>query len=81
MYNACMPNVQVRDVPEEIHKALLKRAERGGQSLQQFLAAQLEQIALTPALDDILDRVEHRPKGHLSAADTTTAVEAERARR
>ncbi|TPW09530.1 MAG: hypothetical protein FD127_4116, partial [Acidimicrobiaceae bacterium] len=32
-----MPNVQVRDVPVEVHEALVRRAELAGQSLQQFL--------------------------------------------
>lgn len=81
MYYACMPNVQVRDVPEEVHEALVRRAARAGQSLQQFLAAQLAMIAATPTIDEILDRVERRPKGQLSAKSANEAIEAERARR
>lgn len=81
MYYACMPNVQVRDVPAEVHEALVRRAERAGQSLQQFLAAQLAMIAATPTIDEILDRVERRPKGQLSAKSAIEAIEAERARR
>lgn len=81
MYYACMPNVQVRDVPDEVHKALVRRAERAGQSLQQFLAAQLAMIAATPTLDEMLDRIEHRPKGHLSAKSAIGAIDEERARR
>lgn len=81
MYYACMPNVQVRDVPEEVHEALVRRAARAGQSLQQFLAAQLAMIAATPTIDEILDRVERRPKGQLSAKSAIEAIEAERARR
>lgn len=42
MYYACVPNVQVRDVPEEVHDALMHRAQLAGQSLQQFLSAQLQ---------------------------------------
>jgi antitoxin FitA len=76
-----MPNVQVRDVPNEVHEALLRRAEQAGQSLQQFLAAQLALIAATPTVDEMLDRLEHRPKGQLSAENAITALEGERARR
>lgn len=76
-----MPNVQVRDVPEETHAALKRRARREGKSLQQFLSERLEAIATTPTLDEVLDRIEHRRKGHLSAAAAIEAVEAERARR
>ena len=81
MYYACMPNVQVRDVPDDVHEALVRRAEQAGQSLQQFLAAQLGVIAATPTTQDILDRIEHRSKGSLSAATTIEMLDAERARR
>jgi antitoxin FitA len=81
MYYACVPNIQVRDVPEEIHGALVRRAELAGQSLQQFLAAQLAAIAAAPTLDEMLDRIENRPKGRLSRRDAVAALDAERARR
>lgn len=76
-----MPNVQVRDVPNDVHEALVRRAEAAGQSLQQFLAGQLATIAATPTIDEILDRIEHRDKGRLSARDAVAAIEQERARR
>ena len=79
--HACMPNVQVRDVPDEVHEALLRRAEQAGQSLQQFLAAQLALIAATPTVDEMLDRLEYRPKGQLSAESAIAALDQERARR
>lgn len=81
MYYACMPNVQVRDVPDEVHEALVRRAEHAGQSLQQFLSAQLATIAATPTLDEMLDRIERRPKGPLSARNAIEAIDEERARR
>ena len=49
MYNACMANIQVRDVPEEIHGSLVERARSNGQSLQKYLAAELVRIASHPA--------------------------------
>ena len=76
-----MPNVQVRDVPDEVHEALVRRAGQAGQSLQQFLAAQLAEIAATPTLNEILDRIERRPKGALSAEAAVEALDEERARR
>lgn len=76
-----MPNVQVRDVPNEVHEALLRRAERVGQSLQQFLAGQLALIAVTPTVDEMLDRLEHHPKGRLSATDSIASLDDQRARR
>jgi len=81
MYRACVPNVQVRDVPDDIHAELVRRAEQAGQSLQQFLAGKLEAIATTPNLDDVLARIEARRKGSLSMTDAVEALGAERARR
>jgi hypothetical protein len=76
-----MPNVQVRGVPNEVHEALVRRAEQAGQSLQQFLVAQLAVIAATPTIDEMLERIERRPKGQLSAAAAIDAIDEERARR
>ena len=81
MHNAFMPNVQVRDVPPEVHEALLRRAESAGQSLQQYLAGQLAAIAATPTIDEVLDRVERRNKGRLSAGEAIAMIDDERARR
>ena len=76
-----MPNIQVRDVPEVVHETLVRRAERAGQSLQQYLAGQLADIAATPTLDDVLDRVEDRSKGRLTSEEAIESIDAERARR
>lgn len=81
MYYACMPHVQVRDVPDEVHEALVRRAEEAGQSLQQFLASQLAKIAATPTMKEILDRIEQRTKGALPAEAAIEALDEERARR
>jgi hypothetical protein len=76
-----MPSIQVRDVPEEVHETLVRRAQRAGQSLQQYLAGQLADIAAAPTLDDVLDRVESRSKGRLTPKDALDSIDAERARR
>jgi antitoxin FitA len=51
-----MPNVLVRDLPDEVHAALQRRAATGGQSLQQFLVAELTKLATRPTLNEVLDR-------------------------
>ena len=81
MYYACMANVQIRDVPDDVHRELIRRADLAGQSLQQYLSAQLASIATTPTLDDVLERIENRSKGQLSKADAVSARQAERADR
>lgn len=76
-----MVNVQVRDVSEDVHAELARRAERAGQSLQQFLSEQLTRIATTPSLNDVLDRLQQRELGELSVAEARKALEDERAGR
>lgn len=81
MYTACMPNVQIREVPDDVHEALVRKAELAGQSLQQYLSAQLAMLATIPTIDEVLDRIEHRPKGRLSRVSAREALQDERARR
>ncbi len=76
-----MPSVQVRDVPEDVHAALVRRAELAGQSLQQYLAAQLSQLVSTPTVDEVLARIEQRTGGRMTGEEAVAAVEAERDRR
>lgn len=81
MYNACMPNVQVRDVPDDVHAALVRKADLSGQSLQQYLSAQLAVIASTPSVDEVIDLIQRRTKGSVSRTSTIAALRDERARR
>ncbi len=81
MYYACMPNVQVRNVPDEVHNVLVGRAKRAGQSLQQYLSDQLSQMASRPTVEEVFERIEGRRLGRLSSEDAVAALEAERARR
>lgn len=81
MYSACMPHIQVRDVSDEVHEALVRQAAAAGQSLQHYLAEQLSVIAATPTLDEVLDRIERRRGGRLGPREAVAHLEAERAGR
>ena len=74
-------NVLIRDLPDEVHAALQRRAERRGQSLQQYLAAELTRLAQRPALDELLERVDRRRGGHVGFDQAVEDLAAERARR
>ena len=78
MYDACMPNVQIRHVPDDVHDELVRRAEVAGQSLQQYLSAQLAAMVATPTIDDMIARIERRSKGRLSRAEAVDAIADER---
>jgi antitoxin FitA len=76
-----MPNVLVRDVPEDVHAALQERAERRGQSLQQYLATELKRLAERPSVDEVLDRIEKRRGGRVGLTQAAQDVSEERSRR
>jgi len=53
-----MPNVLIRDVPEDVHAELVLRASNAGQSLQHYLKTELERLARAPTLEHVLARIE-----------------------
>ena len=53
-------SVTIRDVPDEVRDALAARAARSGQSLQEYLRAQLAELARRPSPAELWDRVQHR---------------------
>ena len=76
-----MPNVLVRDIPDDVHAALQHRAESRGQSLQQYLAAELRRLAERPSLEEVLDRIDKRSGGRVGLARAAEDLSAERAQR
>ncbi|MBO0728391.1 MAG: hypothetical protein J2P57_03975 [Acidimicrobiaceae bacterium] len=76
-----MPNVLVRDIPEDVHAILQRRAEQRGQSLQQYLAGELKRLAERPSMDEVLDRLETRRSGRVGLTQAVRDVSEERARR
>ena len=74
-YHACMPSIQVKDVPPDVHATLRRRAAAAGQSLQEYLLARLVDDASTPTVDEVLERAGGRAGGR---ADLSAAVRAVR---
>ena len=58
-----MPNVMVRDLSDDVHAGLQRRAQAAGQSLQQFLVGELTRLATTPTMTEVLERIELRRGG------------------
>jgi plasmid stability protein len=53
-------SMTIRDVPDETRAALAARAARAGQSLQEYVRAQLIVLADQPDPQEFWDRVRHR---------------------
>lgn len=75
-----MTNVLVRDLTRETHRELLRRAEERGQSLQQYLVAELTRLAVSPTLDDVLRRIDTRSGGVVGLAQAVADLADERSR-
>jgi antitoxin FitA len=53
-------SMTIRDVPDETRDELAARAARAGQSLQEYVRAQLTALAQRPSPDDLWARVQER---------------------
>ncbi|HVA08490.1 MAG TPA: hypothetical protein VNG12_17285 [Acidimicrobiales bacterium] len=73
-----MPSIQVKDVPDEVHAELRRRAANAGKSLQEYLLAHLIDEAHQPSLDELLDRVSQRSGGHVSSRFAADAIRQDR---
>lgn len=57
-----MPSITIRDVPDGVHSELAVRAARSGRSLQEYLRAQLVQLAERPDPRELMARAAERTK-------------------
>lgn len=74
-------NVLIRDLPEAVHAALQRRAERRGQSLQRYLAGELRRLAAQPTVEEVLEQIEQHRGGSVGLAQAAEDLHEERARR
>jgi plasmid stability protein len=52
--------IQIRNVPDEVHRVLKMRAAREGMSLSDYLLREVTKIAERPTLDEFFSRVRRR---------------------
>ena len=70
--------IQIRNVPDELHRTLKARAARAGMTLSDYLLSEIEQIAEKPTLKELMERLalqepieldeEHRPEAIIRRA-------------
>ena len=56
-------NVQIRNVPDDIHRTLRERAARMGVSLSDYLLREVVRVAERPEIADVLARADERHGG------------------
>jgi plasmid stability protein len=52
--------IQIRNVPDDLHRRLKVRAAENGVSLSDYLLAEVEQIAEKPSLAELMERLAAR---------------------
>jgi plasmid stability protein len=52
--------IQIRNVPDDLHRTLKARAARLGMSLSDYLLAEVSEIAERPTLEEMLERLASR---------------------
>lgn len=79
-YANCMTMLQIRNVPEDVHRRLKSRAAIAGMSLSEYALAELRRAAERPTRQEVLERIAARRRGDVLPS-AAAAVRAERERR
>lgn len=58
--------IQVRNVPDRLHRELVKRAKARGQTLTEFIQDILEREVARPPASEVFDRIEARKRVKLA---------------
>lgn len=69
--------IQIRNVPDDLHRKLKLRAVAAGMTLSDFLLREVAQIAERPPVEELLARIRSRPPATLSETPAE-AIRAER---
>lgn len=69
--------IQVRNVPDAVHRTLKARAAMAGMSLSDFLLSELRQIAERPTIGELRERLHRREPVRLKGS-AAQAVREER---
>jgi len=69
--------IQIRNVPDSLHRRLKSRAALAGMSLSDYLLHQIREVAERPTIEEMRARLARRSPVTLSI-DTADAVRAER---
>jgi plasmid stability protein len=69
--------IQIRNVPDALHRRLKARAALAGMSLSDYLLGEIRQVAQRPTLDELRARLAHRS----AVTPSVTPADAVRAER
>jgi plasmid stability protein len=72
-----MKMIQIRNVPDDVHRTVKMRAAAEGLSLSEYLLRQIERSAKRPTMDEVLERAKRAGSAD-PPEDSATSVRAER---
>jgi plasmid stability protein len=52
--------IQIRNVPDDLHRTLKVRAAKAGMTLSDYLLSEIEQVAAKPTLAEMMERLRQR---------------------
>lgn len=64
--------IQIRNVPDGIHRTLKVRAAQSGMTLSDYLLAEIEQAAGLPSIQELTERI--RQRGAVRPRQSSAAV-------
>jgi antitoxin FitA len=70
--------IQIRNVPEELHRTLKARAAKSGKSLSDYLLDELRHLGERPTLRELRERIASREPVQLPEGSIADAIREER---
>jgi antitoxin FitA len=64
--------IQIRNVPDELHRTLKVRAAQAGMTLSDYLLSEIERIAERPTLAEMMERLRRREPVELDETPDVT---------
>jgi hypothetical protein len=74
-----MKMIQIRNVPDELHRSLKERAAREGTTMSDLILSELPRLAHNPSPEQVLERISRRPS--VPGPPAPELIDAERAGR
>jgi hypothetical protein len=74
-------HIHIRDFDSKLHAELVRRAQKNGQSLAEYLRRELTKLAARPDLDELAAQLKAMPHPQISRAIVQQALAESRAER
>jgi len=70
--------IQIRDVPDDVHRTLKARAAAQGTSLSEYVLREVTRVARTPTPEELDDRIRARGRRGVTTQDILVSRDAGR---